>query len=55
MDANNEIIKMVELLENDHRGKMLNYLRISRVKVGLIINFKHIKLEWERLVLDQAR
>jgi hypothetical protein len=29
---------------------MLNYLRISKCRVGLILNFKHARLEWERLV-----
>jgi GxxExxY protein len=30
---------------------MLNYLKITGHKVGLIINFKRPKLEWERIVL----
>lgn len=34
---------------------MLNYLRITGMKVGVIINFKNRKLEWERIVLDEAR
>ena len=29
----------------------LNYLRITAVRVGVILNFKHRKLEWERIVL----
>jgi len=32
-----------------------NYLRVTNLQVGLIINYKHPKLEWERLVLDTAR
>ncbi|MCU0454371.1 MAG: GxxExxY protein [Bacteroidetes bacterium] len=47
--------KTAERIIDEHRGTMLNYLRISGLKVGLIINFKHPKLEWERLVLDRAR
>ena len=36
----------------DHeRGKMMNYLRITKLRVGLILNFKHAGLEWERVVL----
>jgi GxxExxY protein len=36
----------------DHeRGLMLNYLRITGLGVGVILNFKHRKLEWERIVL----
>ena len=30
---------------------MLNYLRISALPVGILLNFKHARLEWERLVL----
>lgn len=47
--------KTVETILDDHRGTMLNYLRITGIQVGVIINYKHRKLEWERLVLDEAR
>lgn len=47
--------KTVEQIIDEHRGTMLNYLRITGFRVGLIINFKHPKLKWERLVLDRAR
>ncbi len=33
------------------RGQMTNYLRITKLRVGLILNFKHAKLEWDRVVL----
>ena len=29
----------------------LNYSRITSLRVGVILNFKHRKLEWERIVL----
>ena len=32
---------------------MLNYLHITRLPVGVILNFKRAKLEWERLVLSK--
>jgi hypothetical protein len=28
-----------------------NYLRITGLRVGVILNFKHRKLEWERIAL----
>ncbi|MEN8734629.1 MAG: GxxExxY protein [Lentimonas sp.] len=28
---------------------MLNYLKVTGLKVGLIINFKYAKLEWLRV------
>ena len=31
--------------------KSENYLRITKLRVGLILNFKHAHLEWERVVL----
>ena len=31
---------------------MLNYLRITGCQVGLILNFKPAKLQWELLVLS---
>ena len=47
--------KTVDSVHDAHRGTMLNYLRITGIAVGLIINFKNPRLEWERLVLDEAR
>lgn len=29
----------------------MNYLKITGLKVGLILNFKRAKLEWKRVVL----
>ena len=43
--------KVIDRITDIERGQMLNYLRITGLKVGLIINFKKPKLEWERIVL----
>jgi GxxExxY protein len=43
--------KVIDRISDFERGQMLNYLRITRLRVGLIINFQKAKLEWERLVL----
>lgn len=43
--------KVIDHITNIERGQMLNYLRISKMRVGVILNFKHPKLEWERIVL----
>jgi GxxExxY protein len=43
--------KTIDRITDHERGQMLNYLRITRLPVGLIINFKKSKLEWERVVL----
>ncbi len=44
-------VKAVEKINNIHRAQLLNYLRISGLRVGLIINFARPKLEYERLVV----
>lgn len=43
--------KAIDKIGAAEKGQMINYLRISGLKVGLIINFKHPTLEWERVVL----
>jgi GxxExxY protein len=44
-------IKVVDRITDHERGKMLNYLRIAKLRVGLILNFKNPRLEFERVVL----
>jgi GxxExxY protein len=43
--------KVIERITDHERGLMLNYLRITGLRVGLILNFKHRKLEWDRIAL----
>ncbi|HOX59434.1 MAG TPA: GxxExxY protein [Candidatus Paceibacterota bacterium] len=43
--------KVIDRITDAERGQMLNYLRITKLRVGLILNFKHPRLEWERIVL----
>ena len=43
--------KVIDRITDAERGQMLNYLRITKLRVGLILNFKHSRLEWERVVL----
>lgn len=43
--------KVIERITDPERGQMLNYLRITGLKVGRIVNFKRAKLEWERVIL----
>lgn len=43
--------KVIDRITDHDRGLMLNYLRITKLRLGVILNFKHPKLEWERLVL----
>jgi GxxExxY protein len=43
--------KVIGRITDLERGQMLNYLRITKLRVGLILNFKKPKLEFERVVL----
>lgn len=47
--------KTIEKITDHEIGQMLNYLKITGMKVGLLINFKHAKLEWKRVVLETNR
>src|ERR1017187_5298961 len=43
--------KVIDHITDYERGQMMNYLRITKLRVGLILNFKHPRLDWERVVL----
>ena len=43
--------KVIDRITDHERGQMLNYLRNTKCRVGVLLNFKNAKLEWERLVL----
>ena len=43
--------KVIDRITDHERGLMVNYLRITRLRVGVILNFKHRKLEWQRIAL----
>jgi GxxExxY protein len=44
-------VKSVEKIDDVHRAQLLNYLRISGMRVGLLVNFARPKLEYERFVV----
>ena len=46
--------KTIERITDIERGQVLNYLRITGLPLGLIINFKKPRLEWERVVLSKG-
>ncbi len=52
--VNNQVIvelKTIEKIGKNEISQILNYLRVSKIKYGLILNFKHAKLEWKRIIL----
>src|SRR5213083_2735480 len=43
--------KVLDRITDHEKGLMLNYLLITNSRVGVILNFKRPKPEWERIVL----
>ena len=43
--------KVIDRITDHEQGLMLNYLRTTNLCVGVILNFKHARLEWERIAL----
>jgi GxxExxY protein len=45
-------LKAVSGLNDEHRAQVQNYLRATKTKLGLLVNFAHYpKLEYERIAL----
>jgi GxxExxY protein len=44
-------MKVIDRITDHERGQMLNFLRITKLRVGLNLNFKDARLEFERVVL----
>jgi GxxExxY protein len=42
-------LKCCESLVREHQAQLFNYLKVSRLPVGLLINFQRRKLEYKRL------
>ena len=43
--------KTIERITNNEIGQVMNYLKITGLRLGLLLNFKHAKLDWKRVVL----
>ena len=43
--------KVIDRIADHEIGQMMNYLKITGLRVGLILNFKRAKLEWKRVIL----
>jgi GxxExxY protein len=45
-------LKAVKQLTDEHRAQVLNYLKTTGLRLGLLVNFGHYpKLEYERIIL----
>ena len=45
-------LKTVDKIEGIHEAQLLNYLKATGIKVGLVVNFKNSKAEIKRFVLN---
>ena len=43
-------LKVVPAFDESHEAQMLTYLQITNLQLALLLNFKHRKLEWKRIV-----
>ena len=42
-------LKCCESLIGEHQAQLFNYLKVSGLPVGLLVNFRRRKLDWKRL------
>ncbi len=42
--------KVIEVFSDTHIRQMLGYLAITKLKLALLLNLKHAKLSWKRVV-----
>ncbi len=42
--------KCVSGFDDSHIAQLIGYLSITRLRLGLLINFKHARLQWKRIV-----
>jgi GxxExxY protein len=46
--------KVVESFNDAHIRQMIGYLAITQLNLALLLNFKHSKLQWKRIVREAA-
>lgn len=44
--------KVVETFSETHLRQMIGYLAITRLQLALLLNFKHARLQWKRVVRE---
>ena len=47
-------LKCCETLLKEHQAQLFNYLKVSGLPIGLLINFRRRKLEWKRLQSNET-
>lgn len=44
-------VKTVEHIGRHEYGQLMNYLKITGLRVGLLLNFHYAKMQWKRIVV----
>jgi GxxExxY protein len=44
--------KVIEAISDAEVGQVMNYLRIAKLELGILLNFRRPKLEYRRVVLS---
>ena len=47
-------LKCCEHLLREHQAQVINYLTVAQLPVGLLVNFRHRKLQYKRLHHQEA-
>jgi GxxExxY protein len=47
-------LKCCESLIREHQAQLFNYLKVSQLPIGLLVNFRPRKLEWKRLQSNEG-
>ena len=45
--------KVADSFNETHIRQMIGYLAITKLQLALLLNFKHAKLQWKRIVREQ--
>jgi GxxExxY protein len=46
--------KVADTFHDTHIRQMIGYLAITKLQVALLLNFKHAKLQWKRVVRENS-
>lgn len=47
--------KVTEVFTDTHVRQMIGYLAITKLQLALLLNFKHAKLDWKRVVRENKK